>query len=156
MASKRKQITFDIDTKVCKQIFGDEKFRQPYKDIGDFLKKYNFKHIEGSSYMSNNGMSNMVLSNIIDDLVAKYPYLTKCVKKMHQTDVCNIHSLESHFEYDGTPGKFAQKEKVEQKQNKGKRQSVAKLLAEKKEIAEKQKKQISKNSKSKSYIQELE
>lgn len=112
MRAKRKQIIFDLDTNVCKEIFGEYKFRQPYTDIRNFFKENEFTHIEGSSYMSNYGMSNLALSDLVDSLVEKYPYLAKCIRKIHQADISNIHSLESHFEYDGTPGKFAQKKKA--------------------------------------------
>ena len=119
------------------------------------MKSEGWKHIEGSVYMSQKPISTTKVSKLLSSLKKKYPYLTKCIRNMHQSDISNTHSLNSHFEYDGTPGKFAQKEKVEQKQNKGKRQSVAKLLAGKKAIVEKQKKQVSKNPKSKSHNQEL-
>ena len=104
MAVKRKQITFDVDTNICKQIFGEKKFRQPYNEIRKFLEDNNWTHIEGSSYMSKDKMDNMDVSNLINDLIEQYPYLNKCVKKMHQADISNIHSLEGYFEYDGSPG----------------------------------------------------
>ena len=119
------------------------------------MRNEGWKHIEGSVYMSQKPLSNTKVLYLIDRLKKQYPYLTKCIRNMHQADISKTHSLEHYFEYDGTPGKFAQKEKVEQKQNKGKRQSVAKLLAEKKAIVENQKKQVSKNPKSKSHNQEL-
>lgn len=131
----RKQITFDLDTNVCKEIFGDKKYTMAYADIERFMKKNNFTHIEGSSYMSNSRMSNMDISNMIDDLLEKHPYLTKCIKKMHQSDISNVHSLESHFEYDGTAGRFAQKGmQTQQTQNKKKDKiiSFSEKIAQKK------------------------
>lgn len=153
--AKRKQLTFDLDTNIAKKILGNENYTKAYADIGRVMKSKGWIHIEGSVYMSKKSLSVMEVAQLLDDLKMKYPYLTKCIRNMHQSDISNVHSLNNHFEYDGTPGKFAQKEKVEQKQNKGKRQSVAKLLAEKKAIVEKQKKQVSKNPKSKSHNQEL-
>ncbi len=63
MRAKRKQITFDLDTNVCKKIFGKDNFRQPYKEIRDFFRENGFIHIEGSSYMSNHEMSNLAVSD---------------------------------------------------------------------------------------------
>lgn len=44
MSAKRKQITFDIDTNICKQIFGNDKFRRPYKDIRKFFEENDWIH----------------------------------------------------------------------------------------------------------------
>ena len=52
--------------------------------------------------------------NLLADLKEQYPYITKCVREMHQANISNIHSLSAEFEYDGTAGKFAQKEDVKQ------------------------------------------
>ena len=130
---RKKQITFDIDTNVCKQIFGEDKFRQPYKDIRRFLSANGFMHIEGSAYMSSHAMSNMEIAQLIDDMVEKHPYLTKCIREMHQADIGRSHSLKAQFEYDGTPGRFAQNDK-QQAHSEKKRSSVLVKLEEKKQV----------------------
>jgi len=35
--NRRKQITFDLDTKILKQIFGEKNYTQAYKDIKRFM-----------------------------------------------------------------------------------------------------------------------
>ena len=52
MSAKRKQITFDIDTNICKQIFENDKFRRPYEDIRKFFEENDWIHIEGSMYIN--------------------------------------------------------------------------------------------------------
>ena len=64
--------------------------------------------------MSNQPISNLKLSNMIDKLTTQHPYLNKCVKKMHQTDISNVHSLEGHFEYDGSPGIYKDYYKIDE------------------------------------------
>lgn len=67
-------------------------------------------HIEGSVYMSSEPLSATGVAYVIDGLKLEYPYLTKCIRSMHQADIANIHSLNHLFEYDGTPGKFTPNE----------------------------------------------
>ena len=65
MSAKRKQITFDIDTNICKQIFGNDKFRRPYKDIRKFFEENDWIHIEGSMYISFFSNILFMFSNIL-------------------------------------------------------------------------------------------
>lgn len=41
------------------------------------------------------------------DLIDKYPYLEKCVRDIRVANIIDINSLNYIFDYDGTPGKFA-------------------------------------------------
>ena len=45
MRRQRKQISFDLDTDVCKAILGEDKYTNAYKDIHRFLERKNFTHI---------------------------------------------------------------------------------------------------------------
>lgn len=103
---KRKQISFDIDTNVAKQILGEQHYTKVYKDIRKFMEKEGWKHIEGSVYMSGRSMNNADISYMLLDIKSQYPYLEKCIKEIHQADVSNVHSLNQYFSYDGTPGKY--------------------------------------------------
>jgi len=80
-------------------------------------------HIEGSVYMSRKPLSATKIAHLINRMKKKYPYLTKCIRNMHQADISNIHSLEHHFEYDGTPGIYA-KEKDISKDTKQRKKST--------------------------------
>jgi hypothetical protein len=59
----RKQLKFDLDTKVCEQIFG-KGYRRVYDDI-------------------------------------------KCIRDIRTADIIEVNSINHYFDYDGTPGKFA-------------------------------------------------
>lgn len=106
--AKRKQLTFDIDTSVAKRILGEKSYTKVYADIRRFMKKVGWKHIEGSVYMSNRAIDNVEVAYLIQNIKKQYPYLEKCVREMHQTDISKIHSLNHYFEYDGTPGRYEQ------------------------------------------------
>lgn len=131
----RKQLSFDLDTNVLKEMFGGEKYTKAYSDIKSFMKKNDCVHIEGSVYMSNRTMSNLEVLNLLADLKEQYPYMTKCVRAIHQANISNIHSLNAEFEYDGTPGKFAAADLKQQKENIPDKTSVLARLKDKQEEA---------------------
>lgn len=110
MTQRRKQLTFDIDTNIAKEILGEKNYTTAYANIKNFMKNEGWLHIEGSVYMSAKPLSTTQVAHLINSLKKEYPYLTKCIKNMHQSDVSKVHSLNFHFDYDGTAGKFAQKE----------------------------------------------
>lgn len=106
MGVRRKQISFDLDTDICKKILGEEQYTKAYKDIRSFFERNNCLHIEGSVYMSNHEMNNARTVRLLKKLLTEHPYLSKCIKEIHQADVSNVHSLNQYFSYDGTPGKY--------------------------------------------------
>lgn len=130
---KRKQLTFDIDTNVAKEILGEQKYRTIYINIRKFMESEGWQHIEGSVYMSKKPLSTTKVAWLVDTLKEKYPYLTKCIRDMHQSDISNVHGLHNHFEYDGTAGKFALQEKQKSSQKSDKPKSIKSRLEEKKE-----------------------
>jgi virulence-associated protein VapD len=97
---------FDLDTKVCEQIFG-KGYRRVYDDIGDFLKANGFSHPQGSGYISDSALSNFEIFMLSQKLVQQYPYLTKCIRDIRTADIIEVNSINHYFDYDGTPGKFA-------------------------------------------------
>lgn len=86
----RKQLSFDLDTSVLKEIFGEDNYAKAYSDIKSFMKKNDCEHIEGSVYMSNYDMSNLEVLNLLADLKEQYPYITKCVREMHQAFILEV------------------------------------------------------------------
>lgn len=156
---KRKQISFDIDTNVTKEILGESKYTSIYSNIQSFMRKEGWEHIEGSVYMSTEPLSNTKVSMLIDRLKKEYPYITKCVRDMHQADISKVHSLEAQFEYDGTPGKFAQKENGKSDKQAAKepmrKASLRDVLAQKKEAVHQHRTVKDLNEHKKSHDQEL-
>lgn len=112
---KRKQLTFDIDTNVAKKILGEQNYTNIYANIRRFMEKEGWKHIEGSVYMSNKPLDNGDVIYLIQDMKKQYPYLDKCIREMHQTDISKIHSLNYYLEYDGTPGRYEQNQEQKER-----------------------------------------
>ncbi|MBO5174601.1 MAG: hypothetical protein J6B84_05625 [Eubacterium sp.] len=102
----RKQIMFDLDTKVCEQILG-KGYRKIYDDIGNFLNDNGFLHPQGSGYISTEKLSNSEIFLLTQKLIKKYPYLTKCIRDIRTADILEVNSINHYFDYDGTAGIFA-------------------------------------------------
>lgn len=126
----RKQLIFDVDTKVAAAILGETKYRKLYVDIEKHMKSYGFERIEYSSYESIQPVSKVKVSQLMRDLLRKYPYLTKCIRDTRETTVIDGRSLNAMLDYDGTPGKFAQ---YDSKQNNSKASMLQKFENKKQE-----------------------
>lgn len=156
--AKRKQLTFDVDTNVAKQILGEQNYTRIYADIRKFMTKEGWQHVEGSVYMSKKAIDNGDVSYMINDMIKQYPYLSKCIKQMHQTDISKVYSRNNYFEYDGTPGRFGQKEEqrnAEHKKSPPRRTSVISKLEQNKEIIKQQEKQTGIESRKKTYDRDI-
>lgn len=113
----RKQIAFDIDTKIAEEILGGN-YRNIYENIRKYLERNGFEHLQGSVYVSKEALSNTKITAIINGLLTKYNYLEKCVRDIRKTDITREHSLNHLFSYDGTPGDYViEKEKLEKSKN---------------------------------------
>lgn len=109
----RKQLMFDLDTKVCEQILG-KKYRKIYEDLENILKINGFTHPQGSGYISIEKLSNSEIFFLTQKLLKEYPYLAKCVRDIRIADIIEVNSINHYFDYDGTAGKFAHKENDKQ------------------------------------------
>lgn len=108
-SSRRRQIIFDLDTDVLRQILGCS-YRNVYKNIADLFVSYGFLHIQGSGYISNRNISNTEIFDMLAEMKERYPYIDKCFRDIRVADITDINSLNCYFDYDGTPGKYAQNE----------------------------------------------
>ncbi len=103
MRNTRKQIAFDLDTNVLKQIFGENYTKACY-DIARFLKN-DFDHIQGSVYISKRPVT-YIFFYLCQELEKQYTYLEKCVRDISLSGLSisrnkNINQL---FSYDGEAG----------------------------------------------------
>lgn len=105
MGKTRKQITFDIDTNVAKEMFG-ENYTKVYDDMKRFFKQNDFKHDGHSVYLSNQPMYKFELFNLVTDLKRQYPYIEKCVRHITFGNAPKNNSLDRFFSYDGTAGQY--------------------------------------------------
>lgn len=83
---KLKSIAFDLDTKALQEHYAKESWRNAYNDIGNFLAKYKFEHMQGSVYDSTTKFSDEELGDLIEKMGSKLTWLPKCVKSIRGYD----------------------------------------------------------------------
>ena len=108
----RKQISFDLDTKIMKKVLGNS-YTNTYEKIRKHFSENGFYRQEGSTYASNDSKEFIDVVSMLYDMLDKYPFMGKCVRDMSVTEITEIteeSSVNFLFDYDGTPGKYAQNE----------------------------------------------
>jgi virulence-associated protein VapD len=81
-----KSINFDLDTKRLEAVFGEGKRRLGYAQIQRFFTKHVFDHRQWSGYVSKERMTYAETYVVIDELLAKCPWLTGCANRFDVTD----------------------------------------------------------------------
>ena len=72
----------------------------------NFLNDNGFLHPQRSGYISTKKLSNSEIFLLTQNLIKKYPYLTKCIRDIRTSDILEINSINHYFDYDGTAGIF--------------------------------------------------
>ena len=106
---RMRQIMFDLDTDVLRKILGAN-YRNVYRNLENFFVSNGFSHVQGSGYIGNKSISNTEIFNMMKRMKRKYPYIEKCFRDIRVADITDINSLNSYFDYDGTPGKYVRNE----------------------------------------------
>ncbi len=111
---RRKNISFDIDTKELEIYYPKKNWRKAYDDIKIFLCSRGFSWIEGSTYTSKNPMTAYQAISIIENLLEKHPFLHKAMRDMVITEVGEVFSANFLFDknYPVKPREEYQKAKV--------------------------------------------
>ena len=85
MYSKNKNsiwmINFDLDTIEIKNLFPNENISKRYQLIKDFFLKNNFKHIQGSGYITKEKITKNNLLGILNNLFIQEPLFLDYVNK---------------------------------------------------------------------------
>lgn len=80
MIEKRKIIAFDLDTKALQKYYPGSNWRKAYQDIRKYMEENSFKWQEGSCYLSNEKMSWIKATDLIERLSASQKWLNLAVK----------------------------------------------------------------------------
>ncbi len=101
----KKQISFDLDTNNLKKYYpkpknfvSEDYYKKAYKDIKNFMLKNNFKHRQGSIYVSKDKLSDFNITTFVKDISKKYSWFSKVVNSLDVTDVGQIYDLMYIFE----------------------------------------------------------
>lgn len=83
---KLKSIAFDLDTKALQEYYPKGDWHNAYNDIGNFLAKYKFEHMQGSVYDSTTKFSDEELGDLIEKMSDTLTWLPQCVKSIRGYD----------------------------------------------------------------------
>lgn len=92
MTKTRKQIAFDLDTKALERYYPSESWNNAYEIIKRHMLKNNFAWLQGSVYVSTRSMTSTEVTNILDELVIKNPWLNLCMRDCREANIGKEHS----------------------------------------------------------------
>lgn len=97
MSITRKQISFDLDTKILEKHYPNSNWRNAYKEIKIFMIDNGFSWQQGSVYISNKPIHNTSINELLENLVKLYPYLNNCMRDCVVTNIGKSYSLNHLF-----------------------------------------------------------
>ncbi len=93
MDNIRKQIAFDLDTKMLKVYYPKKSWTNAYEDIRNHMINNGFEWQQYSVYVSKEPMLHTQVDIIIGEMYDKHIWLNKCVRDIEETDLPSTHSL---------------------------------------------------------------
>ncbi|HEX2257743.1 MAG TPA: virulence factor [Afifellaceae bacterium] len=75
-------ITFDLDTQLLEQSYGNPSWRNAYMDIRNALKDFGFQWQQGSVYFGDDSVDAVTCVLAVQDLTRKYPWFRPSVRDM--------------------------------------------------------------------------
>lgn len=76
---RKKVFAFDLDTDTLKRLYPNPYWQNAYRDIGLFLRRNGFDHLQGSVYISKVPMNETTAISIITDLCFEYDWFCNSV-----------------------------------------------------------------------------
>lgn len=98
MAGTRKQVAFDLDTKALEIYYPSESWNNAYEVIKRYMLKNGFSWLQGSVYVSKKPMTSIEVTNILDELVVKNPWLNLCMRDCREANIGKEHSKNYIFD----------------------------------------------------------
>lgn len=100
MTGSKKQITFDLKQESLQKFYPKPEntknarfYKKAYADIKRFMQKNGFQHRQYSVYISNEGMTNVDVVLLMQDLDTALPWFFQCVTEIDVTNIGTQHSL---------------------------------------------------------------
>lgn len=92
MAAGRKQVAFDLDTDALKIYYPSESWNNAYDIIKRHMTNNGFNWLQGSVYVSQKPITSAEVTNILDELVQKNPWLNVCMRDCRETNIGREHN----------------------------------------------------------------
>ncbi len=98
----KKQVAFDLDTKMLQRYYPSSDWRRGYEDIKKHMIANGFKWQLGSVYVSLKPLTTFAVSKILKDLTIKHPWIMRCMRDCQETDLGRTHNKNHIFHPKGT------------------------------------------------------
>lgn len=98
MAAGRKQVAFDLDTDALKTYYPSESWNNAYDVIRRHMTNNGFNWLQGSVYVSQKPIISAEVTNILDELVSKNPWLNVCMRDCRETNIGKEHNKNHMFD----------------------------------------------------------
>lgn len=95
----RSLIVFDLDTKLLEQNYHNDSWRNAYADVGRVLNRHGFNNIQGTVYLSDEGIRQAHGTIALQEVTAKYPWFGLSVKSVRFYDLAD--DFNAQFIVDG-------------------------------------------------------
>lgn len=83
----KKKISFSMNTKKLKDIYGEKRFTYGYKDIKEFFSNHGFKYTKDSGFVSSERLSHMEILDLVNNMRKEIPWLCDCISHLEVTDI---------------------------------------------------------------------
>lgn len=97
MGNTRKQIAFDLDTGALKIYYPSESWNNAYEVIRNHMTANGFRWLQGSVYVSEKTMPSYKVARILDELIAKNPWLNVCMRDCREANIGKEHNKNHIF-----------------------------------------------------------
>lgn len=97
MANGRKQVTFDLDTGALKTYYPSESWNNAYDVIKRHMTNSGFDWLQGSVYVSRKPITSAEVTDILDELVFKNPWINVCMRDCRETNIGREHNKNHIF-----------------------------------------------------------
>lgn len=91
MASSKREISFDLDTKALSKYY--DNISMAYSDLHNEFERVGFIHRQGSVYNSKRCLSDVEVTKALKNVCDKLPWISECAKEVDLTNIGKRHSL---------------------------------------------------------------
>lgn len=95
----RSLIVFDLDTKLLKQHYHNDSWQNAYADVARVLNRHRFTNIQGTVYLSDEGIRQAHGTLALQEVTAKYEWFGLSVKNVQFYDLAD--DFNAQFIVDG-------------------------------------------------------
>lgn len=134
MKMYKKELIFDLDTKMLKIYYPNENWRNAYNDIRKHMISNGFDWIQGSAYISRRQMTSLQIQKLLQDLLQANQWLHSCMRDCKETNV--IGSFDRTYLFDKT-FKIPTREEIEKERTQVQKNSILKKLEYNKSLVKK-------------------